>query len=139
MGLTTYVFLLFGISVALYLAGFHGALFTMMNCSSTATSCTPQALGWGILGQIMTAIMSNPIMSIVGAAGLLITGYLLGGNFIVLYVVPIILLETVANFILLPTDFIFSQSFPPEISLIILGFMNILLLLTIITFIRGGD
>lgn len=90
------------------------------------------------MNNILQSIVNNP--AILGVAALsIITPILIGGSFAVMYLIPILILFAVSNFLLLPTDFLLSTAMPTEIKLIIMGFMNLLLLLTIITFIRGGE
>ena len=87
---------------------------------------------------IINAIKGNPVTT--GLIGItIISSLLLGGTFIVVYVVPILILIAVADFFLLPTDFIFSDALPIEIRIVVFGFMNLMLVMTIVGFIRGGE
>lgn len=139
MGITTYVMILFGISIAMFFIGYKPLLFGLLQCPTGAVICDPnQNYGYDVLNNILQSIVSNP--AIVGVAGLsILTSVLLGGSFAVMYLIPILILFAVSNFLLLPTDFLLSTAMPMEIKIIILGFMNLMLLLTIITFIRGGE
>ena len=138
MSLKTYVFILFGISIALFFVGYKPLLWSMMQCSTTSTTCVPTGnFATTILNQLISLI-TNPGF-LLGTSLALFVPFIIGGSFSVYYVIPIIIIETIANFLLLPTDFLLQSTLPPEMQMIILGFMNLFLLLTIIEFVRGGD
>jgi hypothetical protein len=141
MGLSTYVFLLFGISVAFYFLGSTPLLFSTLGCSTAGPSASCEAgkdVGYTVITNIINAIKGNPVTT--GLIGItIISSLLLGGTFIVVYVVPILILIAVADFFLLPTDFIFSDALPIEIRIVVFGFMNLMLVMTIVGFIRGGE
>lgn len=139
MGLTTYVMLLFGISIALFFLGYKPLMFTMLQCDTTAPTCDPNVnYGYNALNNILTSIVTNPL--VLGLAGIgIVSGILLGGTFAVVYVIPILILFAITNFVLLPTDFLLNSVLPWEIKAIILGFLNLMLLLTIVSFVRGGE
>jgi hypothetical protein len=137
MGLQTYVFLLFGISLALYFIGYQSALFQILDCSPPTCNPSDQT-AIDFLNRILTAITTNPaVLGLLGVS--LVAPILLGGSFAVMYVIPVILILVASNFLLLPTSFLFDTAMPDPIKLIIIGFMEIMLLLTIMTFVRGGE
>ena len=129
MGLITYVFVLFGISLAMYFVGFSSPLFHLMQCNgaTTAEACTTYTDAWsqGIINQIFALITSPQFLISIGLAAFV--PFLTGGNFSVLYVIPIAILFALTNFLFLPTDFILYEQYqmPPIISLLLLGFMNL--------------
>jgi hypothetical protein len=139
MGLQTYVFFLFGISIALFFLGYQPLIFTMLQCGSDATTCSPTTnFAYTALNELITSIVTNPL--VLGIAGIgVISGVLLGGTFAVVYIIPILMIFVLSNFLLLPTDFLLTSGLPWEINMIILGFMNLMLLMTIISFARGGE
>jgi len=139
MALTTYVMLLFGIGIALWFIGYSPLVFSMLGCDTTDTTCEIQKdAAVNFLNGIIDALINNPL-ALAGIAGVLVLGYLLGGSFIVNFLAPVVILLSVSNIFLLPTEFFFDNVIPFEIRLIIFGFLQLLLFLSIITFIRGGD
>lgn len=142
MGLQTYVFLLFGISIAFYFLGSTPMMFSQLGCdinNNATTTCTPsKSLAEDFITDIINAIANNPI--VLGLLGIsIVSSILIGGTFIVVFAVPAIMLLVAANFYLLPTDFMYNEALPFEIRLIFFGFMNLMLIMIIITFIRGGE
>lgn len=140
MGLTTYAFILFGISVAFFFLGAKPMMLSSLGCDTTEqTQCTSsQDIGYTVITDIINVLKENPIATgLIGAT--IISSLLLGGTFIVMYVVPILILVALSNFFLLPVDFIYSNAMPFEIRVIIFGFINLMLVLTIVGFIRGGE
>lgn len=146
MGLTTYIFILFGISIAFYFAGYQPLLFQLFQCPAAGTpgggglaACSEiqNPFSGGIINQIF-ALITNPAFLIsIGLAAFV--PFLTGGNFSVLYVIPIAILFALSNFLILPTSFLLSVNMPVEISVILLGFMNLWLMLIVVEFIRGGE
>ena len=139
MGLTTYVMLMFGISIAFFFLGFAPPLFASAGCNTASTTCAPaDNLAYTVINNILNAIISNPAAT--GLAGVaVVTSIILGGSFVVIYIIPALILIAVANFVFLPTSFMFSDVLPIEIRLIVLAFLNLLLILTIVSFVRGGE
>jgi hypothetical protein len=140
MSLQTYVFLLFGISIALFFAGYKPLMFSMLQCDTTQPTCNPDVnYGYNAINNLFNSLLNAPtLLGIIGVTA--ITGVLLGGSFGVVYTIPIIIVVvTLSNFILLPTDFLLDVSLPWEIKAIMIGFFNLLLLLALISFIRGGE
>ena len=138
MGLTTYAFLLFGISLAFYFAGSVPPMFAVLGCDTSAQTCaSTDTIGTNLISSILTSIANNPSIAL-GGVVFLVSAVLLGGSFIVIYTIPILLIIA-ANLFLLPTSFLFSDALPFEIRLIVGGFLNLMLIMTMISFIRGGD
>lgn len=140
MGITTYVMIVFGLSLALFMLGSTPPMFAQIGCSTEqGVTCNPnQNMGIEFLNAIYNAILQNPLVSITGIA-FLVTGAFLGGSFVVIYIVPIVILTVALNFFVLPTSFFFNESLPPMVGIVFLSFLNLFLILTIITFVRGGD
>lgn len=140
MGLTTYVFLLFGISIAFFFLGFSPPLLSALGCDTTLDTCTPsQTLSNQVLSSIFNSLSNNAAaLGLIGGAAI-VSGLLLGGSFVIMYVGPILIFMAVANLVLLPTDFLYTNALPIEIRMIVLGFLNLLLVLIIVAFIRGGE
>lgn len=138
MGLKLYVFLLFGISIALYFVGYKPLLFSILQCDTAATVCVPSTNFATQVLNTFLQLFSNPFF-FVGTALAIFVPFVVGGSFNVYYLIPFILLTALSNFLILPSDFLIQTALPVEIKMIVLGFLNLLLLLTAIQFIRGGD
>ena len=139
MGLVTYAMLLFGISIAFFFIGSAPPMFAAVGCDTTLDTCTPSdTLGTEFLNSIIDMILNNPMTALLGAVAI-VTAVLIGGSFVVIYLIPALLLMVAANFFLLPTSFLFTDALPFEIRVIVLGFLNLMLIMTIITFVRGGE
>ena len=141
MGLYTYVFIMFGIAIAFFLTGSRPMIFTMFDCDQTQTTCAfgtdGGGGGQGVLNQLINTL-ANP-NSLIFLAGVSLTGLLTGGSFGVVYILPALMISAFANRFLLPTDFLLNEAVPFEIRMIVFGFMQIFLILTIISFVRGGE
>ena len=137
MGLYAYVFILFGISIAFFLTGSSPMIFSMFSCDQTQQTCLWTNSGQSILNQ-MVSILANP-QSLVFLTGISLTGLLTGGSFGVIYILPALLISAFANLFLLPTDFLLNAAVPFEIRMIVFGFMQVFLILTILSFVRGGE
>ena len=138
MGLTTYAFLLFGISIAFYFAGSVPPMFAVLGCDTTTQVCaSTDTIGTNLISSILNTIVNNPSIAL-GGIVFLVSAIILGGSFIVIYTIPILLILA-ANLFLLPTSFLFSDAIPFEIRLVVGAFLNLMLIMTMLSFIRGGD
>jgi hypothetical protein len=132
MKITAYVLLIFGISLSLYLLGYPSVFLALISQVGSEQPIT------STLFTSLIAVFTNPVF-LIGAAFAGITGFLTGGgNFSVIYMIPLLMLIAIANVFVLPTAYLLQMDMNPIIQLIINGFMNTLLMLTIIEFVRGG-
>ncbi len=78
--------------------------------------------------------------TIVGAAltGQL-TNFFVGQNYSILFLIPALFAFAVLSYFVIPTNQIFNYDLPWEIKFIYSAFMGTLVMLTIVSFIRGGD
>lgn len=60
-------------------------------------------------------------------------------GFSTIYILPLALLIAVFNYFILPNGIIYNPAIPDMISLPLITLYNMLLILTIMTFVRGGD
>lgn len=140
MGFTTYVFLLFGVTIALWLAGFQSPLFALMGCPDVpGTSCaTNPDLVTTVVNSIVSSLSNPSVLIAIPIA--IITSLVLGGSFALMFVIPLLIGMVLINMFLFPTQLVLGMGgMPWELNLIIGGFLNLLLVLTIISFVRGGD
>jgi len=127
---TTYIILVFSISLALYFFGYAPPFLKMMENLDTAK---PHEALLNTFANIFT----NPIfLAALGVSA--VASFLTGGGFAVIYLFPILMLTAFLNIFVLPTDFIFNAGLPFELRLMIMGILNLFLILSIIEFIRGG-
>jgi hypothetical protein len=61
-----------------------------------------------------------------------------GAGDVIAYAFPIFMLITFANFFILPTSFVLATGIDPFSKIVILGFLNLLLGLTVMEFVRSG-
>lgn len=141
MGLTTYVMILFGIAVAFFLTGSSPMIFSMFNCDQTVQTCAwgsdGTSAGQSVLNTLITTL-ANP-STLIFLAGISLTGLITGGSFGVVYILPALMISAFANLFFLPTDFLLNEAVPFEVRMVVFGFMQIFLILTIVSFVRGGE
>ena len=132
MRLTAYIILLFSISFVFYLLGYTNLLTYYAEQQGGTLDFD------GVLKTLTQAILSDEGLSIL--LGVAITGLVatLIGGFGAMYVFPIVMLLVFANYMLFPLSFLLDQSLPEIIKLPLIVLFNLLTLLTIITFVRGG-
>lgn len=85
----------------------------------------------------MFAIFSDwRLLAMIGAVS--VSAWLLGGSsFSVMFFIPLLMLSAVLNYFVLPTSFLFDSTLPDVLRIGVAVFFNILLLLTMLEFIRG--
>lgn len=130
MRFVAYTILLFSIAVVLYYMGYgpivdifnqRGGSPISISCPSDNLFCSDTTV---IFGAIIFVILSA------GAFVALISG------FSSMYVVPLLILMAVLNFVIFPFNFIMSA--PSELSIPVIVLMNVLTVLAVINFVRGG-
>lgn len=124
-----YVMLLFGISVALYMMGYTSPLLQL-------DTTTGGDIAVALLNSFLGIFTNVTFLAILGATS--VASYLTsGGNFSVTYLFPIFLIMAMLNFFILPTSFILAMEIDPFIRIIVAGFMNLMLGMAMVEFIRG--
>lgn len=124
-----YVFLLFGISIGLYFVGYTSPLLQL-------ATTTNEDITVALLNSFIGIFTNVTFLAILGATS--VASYLTsGGNFSVTYLFPIFLIMAMLNFFILPTSFILAMELDPVIKIIVAGFMNLLLGMAMVEFIRG--
>ena len=129
MELRVYAFLLFGTMTVLYLMGYQAPLIAILTRSGE--------IGWEFIINKMLAIFTDPaFLFALGVSG--VSAFLSSGNQSVLFVFPIMLLVIMANIFFLPTSYLMEAQVPVEVKTIITAWLNMLLVLGAIEFVRGG-
>lgn len=132
MGLGTNLLLLtFSISFVLYLGGYTSGFLLLWS-------------SWGGGGIGTAALMGSLITSIVvgfiGAIGAAVASRAVAGSYSVMFSIPAGFITTfLASFMLTPLSFLWDPAMPEIMRYFLGGFLGILLVSTIITFIRGAD
>lgn len=130
MRFVAYVILLFSISLVLYYMGYgpivsifgtRGAEPLSISCPQDDVFCTD------------TTVVIGAMIFIILSAGVLVT---LVSGFSSFYIVPLLLLIAVLNFVVFPFNFIMSA--PSSLAVPVMVFMNILTVLAVLNFVRGG-
>jgi len=128
--ITTYVMLVFGISVVLYLVGYTSPFMTFVQNASNGDVFT------SLLNSFIN-IFTNPIfLTSLGLSA--VASFITGGNYNVVYLFPILMLVVLANYFVLPTSFLNATEIPSQLKLIISTFLNLFLVLSVVEFVRGG-
>lgn len=162
-GLTTYVMVMFGMIVILYLMGFTSPWVAYhsegridaegeVDLESTGAIDSEFSIGTmmvdgikGIFDSAVDGATENPLIALAATivAGLGI--YILaraGGAYIFAYLIPIILVTIFANIFLFPIEPISGQMIYLEnvpLNVILIVFLNLFMFLSIIEFIRGSN
>lgn len=150
MKLSAYVLLLFAVSLSLYLMGFSSPIFYMWNAQggdSLIIACSSESLEPeafeackqnALINSMISNLTSDESLKLI--LGISILGLLtsLVGGFGAVYIVPMILLLVFINYIIFPISFVFDTSMPEIIKIPLITFMNVLTVLAIVHFIRGG-
>lgn len=136
MRLGAYVFLLFSLSVMCYLFGYPSILLFMYNNNGEANQDLPSLIS------NMAAAFLNPSngLALLAVAGLAVSvlAAFLGGGYIAIYLVPMIILVFILNFVIFPLSFIFDSALPTTIKVILVSFFNLLTILAGTSFVRGS-
>lgn len=161
-GLTTYVMIMFGMVVILYLMGFtsawsgyvsdermdvDGVNITDEEALDSGFSIGDMMVD-GIKGIFKTAVegaQENPIValaaSVAGAIGIYVLARA-GGAYIFAYLIPIVFVTIFANIFIFPIEPVSGQMIYIEgvpLNMFLIAFFNLFLFLSVIEFIRGQN
>jgi len=137
MRFAAYVILLFSISAMAYFFGFPSILLYLYENNGSGN------LDMTSFINSMADTILNPEN---GTATLLLGGIILastlatflGGGYLAVYLVPMLILMAVLNLVVFPLSFIFDAALPLEFKVLISGFFNVLTVLAAVGFIRGN-
>lgn len=154
---TAYVILLFCISLALYFVGYTSPLLQYYNCqgqNSLSGTDIVQGSGHaiqncpGVANGTQSAGIANAFINdttgliLIGFVALIASGIisnLLGQGYSAIYIIPLLILMAVLNLVVFPMSFITQSAMPDILKIILIVFFNLLTVLAIISFVRGGD
>jgi hypothetical protein len=136
MRLTNYVMLWFAITVVFYFLGYPPAILGFLS----ATYSTDGYLSLDkLLISLFNSITTDAGLAALGISALAALALTFLSGFGAIYIIPIFIIIVVFNVLVFPVSMIITPDIPDIVRLPLLLFFNILLLLTAITFIRGGD
>jgi hypothetical protein len=144
MRLSTYLALLFSISLVFYLMGFP----TVASIVAESGSSPLSIMGVGDSDEVINDISTNS-----GSSQNTILGVIFGGTvfiavgilslilgFSAIYIIPLLILIGMLNYFVFPIGIIFASAEMPEVlSVSILFFYNFITVMAIITFVRGNS
>lgn len=150
MRLSSYIFLLFSIGLIFYFMGYTSPLLYMFNTQggrAITISCNSDQLSEAEFDECKNKALLNVMLSNLTSdenlrllLGLSILGLLTTflGGFGAVYIVPIILALTFLNYVIFPISFIFDPSFPAIIGVPMITLFNLLAIMAVVNFVRGG-
>jgi hypothetical protein len=135
------IFILLGVSIILYLMGHCSPAMVIgqmcepvENLISSVGIDEPGSLS--IINSIKN-IFTDPLFLGIAGVTTIIAFVLSGVNFSVTYIIPLFIMVVLIGFFILPISFIFSTDMDPVIKVIVGLFLNTMLVLSIVQFIRG--
>jgi hypothetical protein len=135
MRLSSYILILFAITLLFYLGGYQPTAWETLQSSAVGTG----GLNINSIINMIYSIFTNPAFLLI-LIGSMVTGFLLSGsNFSVIYIIPIFILLVVVNLFVFPTSFLFDEALPVLMKVVIGMLFNIFLILSVVEFIRGGE
>jgi hypothetical protein len=136
MRLSNYVMLMFAITVIFYFLGYPPLLLRLFDSQG-------QFIDIGtLLKRLFDSIATLSALATLGislAAAVLLTYF---SGFGAIYILPLFLLVGFFNFFVFPVSFLLDPAnvaMPLEVNIILQVFFNVITILTIIDFIRGGS
>ena len=130
--------LIFGLSVGLYFMGFSPPLLGLMGEVGVSTSGTGVPMAETLINSLFS-IFTNPTvltaLAVTAIAGFLTSGTN-GQN--IMFLVPIMIIVVGLDLFVLPMNFILSSDVPLEIGFVLFTFLNLMMMLTIMEFVRGS-
>lgn len=146
MRLGAYVLMLFSMSLVFFLMGYDPLLLSSANSYSQSMNNTYTAQGGstltegGVIGA-MAGVTLEPNIAIATIIGALVAAYAasLVMGFSAIYIIPMAILIGILNLLIFPISFIVDPSVPQIISIPAVVLMNIFLILSILSFVRGGN
>jgi len=138
--LTVYVFLLFGIMVAMYLSGYQAPFVEFMG-NALGGDFTNSTGVFNSLINSFTNIFTNPgSFVLVGVLVTIITiSSLISGGYSAMFAISLFIIVILANILILPVNFIFKENMPYVLKIILASFLNLLLIMSIVSFTRSGE
>lgn len=144
MKFSAYIMLMFCIGLVLYLFGFRGAGLMGTGALTEGQPLTMSSIIQDAISSIFSPNGSGLLMLVTSLVAGIITSMLAG--FSAMYIVPFAMLIFALNYFVLPTSFMFNPTclgvcatlIPDVIKIPLFIFLNVLMVLAILDFARGG-
>lgn len=133
MELRTYIFIILGSIIVFYLMGYEAPAVKVLT-SMSEDGGNPWQTVINELGRVLTDPAFLGTLGLVGFTTLILSP----NNYSVGFIIPILFLIVLSNIFVLPTSFITDAQLPGEIKTLALLYLNGLLTLGAIEFVRGG-
>jgi hypothetical protein len=135
MRFAAYVVLLFSISVMLWMFGYPSTIMYLYERSAEEAT-EPASLIYLMASKLLNSEAGIVLLGLTGLAIILAT--FLSGGFIAMFIVPMMIMMTVLNFLVFPLSFLFDAALPLEVRVIGIVFFNMLTVLATLSFVRGS-
>lgn len=137
MRLTAYVMLLFSITAVLYFIGYNNLTTTLL-----AQGTNPQQSNdiiTSLTANITNEANARAVLGVGAIVGVGIILTLLTGGFASMYLIPMIFMMCILNFIVFPLNFLLDATLPIELRYLLVVFFNLLTVLSTLSFVRSGQ
>ncbi|MDD3906561.1 MAG: hypothetical protein PHS46_08610 [Candidatus Omnitrophica bacterium] len=135
MRLGAYILLMFSITVVFYMMGYNSvALNALYAAQSGDTFDIATFLGHLAEGALAPQNAIGTVLALIaGAAATLIAGYA------AIYIIPLAFLLMFLNLVVYPFSFVLDPAMPDMIKVPLVVFFNLLSIMAVLSFIRGGN
>jgi hypothetical protein len=136
MRLTNYIVFWTCVSIVFYFLGYPPAILNVLSAPFTPNGYLDLSK---LLLSMFDSITTSSGLAALGISALAALALTFLSGFGAIYIIPLFILIAVINVFVFPISFIVTPDLPAIIFLPLTLFFNVMLLLTAITFIRGGD
>ena len=146
MRLTAFVIMMFSISLVMYFMGFQSPILYLWNnqggtymqpqCVATNNSACLQSGAANIVGNALVPGGDTILAGLTGLALVGVVASLLGG-FSAVYILPLLIVSAVLGYLILPVSMLFSLAMPDVVRIPLIVLYNILVVITVVGFVRG--
>lgn len=127
-----YVILMFAIALVFYLMGYQPVLFYVFQNQGSGFMNAQDVLM--SFARMFTSEQGLTYLLALAVVGVVAT---LTGSFAALYIIPLLMLVAILNFLIFPFSFVFDPALPEIIKVPVVVFFNLITILALSTFIRG--
>jgi hypothetical protein len=136
MRLTNYIMLWVAIVIVFFFLGYPPNIISVISSSYTSGGVLDIK---SVLTSLFNSITTDAGLAALGISALAALALTFLSGFGAIYIIPIFIIIVVFNIFTFPISTIITATTPDIVKIPLLLFFNVLLLLTAITFIRGGD
>ena|SRR3990167_5528803 len=140
MAFSTYLYIMMGISIAFWFFGYPPAAYSLLTQSGINIETGEAVPIADTMINGIRNLFSDPLFLAAIGIPLVLSVFIGGsGGQSVYFVIPLLMLTVFMNIFIFPTSFIFNQDMPVILRAIFNLFLNSMLMMSIIEFIRGGN